>query len=131
MLPVIAERVLAGGGRLLIVDEDERRRERLDKLLWDYAPASFLPHAQAGAGDDAAQPVLIAAEPLAGNGARNVLLADGRWRDAALGFDRAFLLFDDEHLADARVAWKGLSAREGVERNYWKQKEGGGWEKPG
>lgn len=129
MLPVIAERVLAGGARLLIVDADEGRRERLDRLLWDYARASFLPHALAGAGEDASQPVLIAPEPQAGNAARNVALADGLWRDEALGFDRAFLFFDEERVAEARTAWKNLAAREDVTRNYWKQKPGGGWEK--
>ena len=60
---------------------------------------------------------------------RNVVLADGRWRDEALGFDRAFLFFDEERVADARTAWKSLAEREGVMRNYWKQKPGGGWEK--
>jgi DNA polymerase-3 subunit chi len=129
VLPVIAERVLAGGGRLLIVDADETRRERLDRLLWEHARDSFLPHGLAGGEADADQPVLIAPHPAAANAARNVALADGRWRDEALTFDRAFLLFDEEHLADARAAWKGLAARDGVTRNYWKQKSGGGWEK--
>jgi DNA polymerase-3 subunit chi len=129
VLLVIAERVLAGGGRLLIVDADEGRRERLDRALWEYARDSFLPHAVAGAGNDEAQPVLIAGEPVAGNGARHVALADGRWRDEALAFDRAFLFFDEEHVAAARAAWKGLASREDCTRNYWKQKAGGGWEK--
>ncbi|PAX08410.1 DNA polymerase III subunit chi [Sphingomonas lenta] len=129
VLPVIAERVLAGGGRLLIVDADEGRRERLDRVLWEYARDSFLPHALAGAGEDAGQPALIAPEPEAGNDARNVALADGRWRDEALGFERAFLFFDEERVADARTAWKSLAEREGVTRNYWKQKPGGSWEK--
>lgn len=121
--------MLAGGGRLLIVDADQGRRERLDRLLWEYARDSFLPHALAGAGEDDAQPVLIAPDPHPANAARNVALADGRWRDEALGFDRAFLFFGEEHVAEARTAWKGLAAREGVKRNYWKQKPSGGWEK--
>lgn len=129
VLPQIAEKVVAGGGRLLIVAAEEPRREALDRLLWEYARDSFLPHAQAGGGDDAAQPVLIAADPIPANGARNVLLADGRWRDEALAFERAFLFFDDERLADARTAWKALAARDEVTRNYWRQKSGGGWEK--
>lgn len=121
--------MLGQGGRLLIVDAEEGRRDRLDRLLWDYARDSFLPHALAGAGDDAAQPVLIAPDTRAANAARNVALADGRWRHEALEFDRAFLFFGEEHVGDARAAWKGLAPREGVTRNYWKQKPGGGWEK--
>ena len=108
VLPQLAEKVLADGGRLLIVADEERRRDALDRLLWEYARDSFLPHAQAGAGDDAAQPILIAPDLAPANGARYVLLADGRWRDEALAFDRAFHLFDDEAIREARLAWKGL-----------------------
>ncbi len=128
VLPQIAEKVVAGGGRLLVVDADEGRRERIDRLLWEYSRDGFLPHAVAGAGDDAAQPVLIASDTVAGNAARNVALADGRWRGEALGFDRAFLFFDEERVADARVAWKGLAATDDVQRRYWKQNEAGRWE---
>jgi DNA polymerase-3 subunit chi len=72
--------------------------------------------------------VLIAEAPVAGNGARNVALADGVWRDAALEFDRAFHFFDEDRIAEARAAWKGLADREGIERRYWKQNEAGRWE---
>ncbi len=128
VLPRIAERVIETGGRLLIVAGDAGQRDMLDKLLWAYAPESFLPHGQAGAGDDAAQPVLIAGEATSANGARNIALADGKWRDAALEFDRAFHFFDEEGVVDARAAWRALADRAGIERRYWKQGEAGGWE---
>ena len=130
-LPSIAERVLATGARLLIVAEGESQRAALDRLLWSYAPDSFLPHAQAGADDDAAQPVLIAPDVNAANHARHIALVDGRWRDEALTFDRAFHFFDGEHIGAAREAWKGLSARGEVERRYWKQNDAGRWEQAG
>ena len=126
-LPQIATRVVEGGGRLLIVAGDEARLAALDRLLWTFASESFLPHACAGSGDDARQPVLLAREVEPANGARNVALVDGVWRDEALGFDRAFHFFDEDRIADARRAWKGLAEREGVERRYWKQNEAGRW----
>ncbi|MES2444911.1 MAG: DNA polymerase III subunit chi [Pseudomonadota bacterium] len=128
VLPVIAQKLLDEGGRLLIVAEDEEARAKLDALLWSYSAESFLPHARAGAGDDSLQPVLIAEAVAAGNGARNVALADGVWREEALGFDRAFHFFDEDRIAEARLAWKGLADREGIERRYWKQNEAGRWE---
>ena len=128
VLPRIAERVVEGGGRLLVVAETAEQRAALDKLLWTYAPESFLPHAQAGAADDAAQPILIADTPDPANAAHNVALVDGVWREEALGFDRAFHFFDADRIAEARIAWKGLAEREGVERRYWKQTETGRWE---
>lgn len=129
VLPQIAERVLASGDRLLIVTGDEAQRTALDRLLWTYSPDSFLPHGLAGAGDEAGQPVLIAGEAKAANGARNVALVDGLWRDDVLTFDRAFHFFDEEHIRAARLAWKALGAGDGAERNYWRQKDEGGWER--
>lgn len=127
-LPSIAERVVASGARLLIVAEGEAQRAALDRLLWSYAPDSFLPHAIAGADNDAAQPVLIAPDVNAANQARHIALVDGQWRDEALTFDRAFHFFDSDHIRAARDAWKGLAGRERVERRYWKQNDAGRWE---
>ena len=56
--------------------------------------------------------------------ALDILIADGEWRDAALAYDRAFYLFDAATLDGARLAWKLLAGRDGVERRYWAQNEG-------
>ncbi|AJP74391.1 DNA polymerase III subunit chi [Sphingomonas hengshuiensis] len=128
VLPRIAERVLADGGRLLVVAAAAEARAAIDQRLWTYAPDSFLPHAQAGGDQDADQPVLIAEDAVAANGARNVALADGLWRDEALEFDRAFHFFDEDRIVEARAAWRALAAHDGVERRYWKQNEAGRWE---
>jgi DNA polymerase-3 subunit chi len=127
-LPQIAEKVLASGARLLLVAESETQRVALDKLLWAYSAESFLPHACAGGDRDADQPILLTDTPVAANGARHIALTDGIWRDEALGFDRAFHFFDSERIAEARVAWKALADRDGVERRYWKQNDAGRWE---
>jgi DNA polymerase-3 subunit chi len=127
-LPQVAEKVLAGGARLLVISGDADQRAAIDRLLWTYSPDSFLPHAQAGDGDDARQPVLIADDAnAAANAARMVAIVDGRWREEALRFDRAFHFFDDESVAAARDAWRALANRDGVERRYWKQTPRG-WE---
>ncbi len=131
VLPRIAERVVQTGGRLLIVAEPEEQRVALDRLLWSYAPESFLPHAQAGSNDDASQPILIVgevSETAPANAAGNVAVVDGRWRDLILTFDRAFHIFDDEAIREARLAWKALAGRDDVERRYWKQNDSGRWE---
>jgi DNA polymerase-3 subunit chi len=122
----IADKLLAQESRLLIVAEDEGLLARLDRMLWNQQPASFLPHALAGGADDARQPILLSTSPDAPNLARNLLIADGQWRDSALTYDRAFYLFDAATLEGARLAWKLLAGREGVERRYWAQ-DGGRW----
>ena len=120
----IAEKVLGSDGRLLVVADDEVLLARLERQLWDQGPTSFLPHGTAGGPDDARQPVLLSTRVDAPNQARNMLIADGLWRDAALNFDRSFYLFDGDTLEGARLAWKLLSGREGVERRYWAREDG-------
>ncbi|WP_132908189.1 DNA polymerase III subunit chi [Sphingomonas sp. BK235] len=127
-LPQVAEKVVANGARLLIVAAEEEQRAALDRLLWSYAPASFLPHARLGGDDDQRQPVLIAQTLDAANGARHVALVDGAWRDDALDFDRVFHFFAEDQIAPARVAWKALAERPAVTRRYWKQNDSGRWE---
>jgi DNA polymerase-3 subunit chi len=122
----IANRLLAEDGRLLLVSEDEAALGRLDRLLWDQDPTSFIPHAIAGSSEDARQPILLSTGTDAPNLARNLLIADGQWREAALTYDRAFYLFDSNTLEGARLAWKLLAGRDGVERRYWSN-EGGRW----
>ena len=119
IIATLAGKLLGEEQRLLIVAADEALLARLDRMLWDQGAASFLPHGLAGGGDDAAHPVLLTTGTDAPNLARNILIADGEWREAALGYDRAFFLFDDATLEGARLAWKLLAGREGVERNYW------------
>src|SRR5512138_711990 len=80
----IAEKLLAQDSRLLIVAEEEGLLARLDRMLWDQGSASFLPHGLARGADDARQPILLSTSPDAPNRARNMLIADGQWRDAAL-----------------------------------------------
>ena len=126
VIAAIAGRLLGEDQRLLVVGEDEALLARLDRQLWDQGEASFLAHGIAGGSDDARQPILLSTAVDAPNLARNLLIADGEWRDAALGFERAFFLFDAETLEAARLAWKLLAGREGVERHYWAQ-EAGKW----
>lgn len=124
-LPSICEKVLAAGERLLVVAE-EGLLARLDEQLWTYAADSFLPH---GGNDPAEQPVQLSAVPEAANGATNIALADGLWREEALGFARAFYFFDTAHLDEARDAWRALKGKAEAEPNYWKQDERGKWVK--
>ena len=120
----LAEKLLAQDARLLVVAEDETLLARLDRMLWDQGATGFLPHGLAGGADDARQPILLSTSPDAPNLARNILIADGTWREAALNYDRAFYLFDEAALEGARLAWKLLSGRDGVERNFWAQEDG-------
>jgi DNA polymerase-3 subunit chi len=120
-LPLIAEKVVGQGQRLLVVSGDDDQLKRLDTALWTYRADSFLPHGREGD-----QPILLA-ETICEEGFQNVSLCDGVWREEALSFDRTFYLFDAETVGNARTAWRSLSALEEAECRYWKQTEEGRW----
>ncbi len=129
VLPAIATRILDGGNRLLVVAAAAMQRQAIDEALWTLQPASFLPHGAAGSPDEAIEPILLAGTlgTPAINGATHVALADGEWREEALAFERAFLLFDNSRIDDARATWRALTTAEGVEIHFWKQDERGRW----
>ena len=110
VIAAIAGRLLGEGEKLLIVAADEGLLARLDRQLWDQGATGFLPHGISGGSDDARQPILLSSAVDAPNLARNLLIADGEWRDAALGFERAFFLFDS---GDAGSGAAGVEAAVG------------------
>lgn len=124
VLPVIAQRVLDDGGRLLIVSDDMAQLAAISTALWTAKPDSFLAHAKAGEGDDNIQPILLSASTEASNGARFVAIADGNWRDVGPDVERIFYLFPPDRTDIARTAWRNLG--EESARRYWKQ-DGSKW----
>ncbi len=138
VLPGLVERSLARGWRAAIKCKSSERADAVDNLLWTYDEQSFLPHAQAGDGDPARQPVLITVENGNLNAANVLFLVGGAQPPAwdgglAQGLARIVLMFDGrdpDALARARDAW--TNAREaGHEVTYWKESGSGKWEKQG
>jgi len=124
VLPAIAARLIGLGERLLVVAQDNAQLERISTGLWAGPPESFLAHAKAGEGNEAAQPILLAHDCLPANGARHIALVDGIWRDEALDFERAFYFFDAVTIDGARESWRVLSKHEGVAPRFWRQEQG-------
>ena len=129
VLPALATRILANGDRLLVVAASAMQRQAIDEALWTLNRASFLPHGHAGSPDEEIEPILIAGtlDPSPPNRAGLLALADGEWRDEALGFDRTFLLFDNSRIDDARALGRTLAARDDVDNRFWRQDENGRW----
>jgi len=125
-LPRIAKSVKGAGERLLVVSDDPDQLAALDRALWEQFPEDFLAHGKAGESHAARQPLLLGESCTAENDARFVAFADGRWRDAGFGFERAFLFFDNRTIDAARGTWRMLGEGEDVERHFWKQ-DGGRW----
>lgn len=133
VLPELLERTLARGWRALVRAESADRAQAIDTLLWTFNDESFLPHAQKGDGDAAAQPILITVEPGNPNRADVLFLVGGTtpddWSEAA--FSRIIVLFDGRDagaLSEARGAWKTVKEL-GHAATYWRQSPQGKWEK--
>lgn len=134
VLPGLVEKSLQRGWRAAIKTDSSERSDALDTLLWTYDDQSFLPHAQAGDGDPADQPVLISVEDGNPNSAQIVFYVGGAlpsdW-DSLGDLARVVLLFDGkdvEALAKARSAWKDAKAA-GHDVTYWKETPSGKFEK--
>jgi DNA polymerase-3 subunit chi len=126
VLPAIARRVLDDGGRLLVVADERALLDRISRGLWEAGPASFLANDHADAPRPEVQPILLAPDCVATNGARNLALADGQWREEALQFERTFYVFDEATIDAARDCWRTLAKADGVTARFWRQ-EGGKW----
>lgn len=133
VLTRLGQRATAGGARMLVVAGDAELRTQIDSQLWSAVPTSFLPHALADSDTLIDEPILIvaAADVVAAQPGDILVLADGRWDDAALGFGRAMLMFDADGIGAARSTWRMLAGRDDVERHFWRQDSKGRWSEVG
>lgn len=123
----LARKVLQAGERLVVVSGDAAQREQLSQTLWEQGGAAFLAHGLAGGPDDARQPILLSDSCSAPNEARMLLIADGIWREEALGFDRVLLLFAPDGREAAAGLWRRFATDEAIDNRINKQDEQGNW----
>lgn len=123
VVALIARRTLDSGERLLVVSADPQQRAAISRVLWQAGPESFMANGESDAPGADRQPILLSADCAATNSASHLILADGRYREAA-GFARVFLLFPPDLAPDARLAWSAQDGREDVERAYFAQEDG-------
>lgn len=129
-LPKLMEKVVEGGFKAVIKADSEAQLETLDKVLWDYDPASFLPHDKVGCEFPEAQTLYLTTQDDNPNNANILVLIDTVKSDAVETYERCLYMFDgrnEDIVAAAREDWKRL--KEGPHTmSYWQQREMGGWE---
>lgn len=131
-LPLLLERALEEGRRVLVRAASDELVAALNERLWTYDDASFLPHGAAGDGDPMTQPIFLTSELVNPNAATMLVRLSGV---EACGPDDAFdivvLMFDgrdEAALAEARGEWRRLK-EEGRAISYWRESDDGGWER--
>ena len=131
VLPSLIEKTLARGWRAVVQAGSDERLEALDLALWTYADDSFLPHGTRKDGNSSEQPVYMTVSDDNPNGAGVRFLVDGAEAATFEGTSRLVYLFDGrdpEATERARGQWRAAKAA-GHTVTYWREKEGGGWEK--
>jgi DNA polymerase-3 subunit chi len=130
VLPVLVEKSLERGWKVVVETSSDERAELIDSLLWTFRDDSFLPHARAGGSEDVMQPVLITTRPHNPNGAHVRFFVDGAVPVSGEGYQRIVFMFsghDPDAVTGARSAWRAL--KEGNEVTYWQQEANGRWTK--
>jgi DNA polymerase III subunit chi len=130
-LPLLLQKALQSGARVLVRAASAERVEQLDEALWTFDPASFLPHGTDRNAHADLQPILLTTRQAPpANGASILATVDSVFPADADAFARVLYLFDGvngDELAAARAAWTQLKAA-GHSLTYWQQAERG-WEK--
>jgi len=131
-LPMLLDRALAAGWRVVVRGTDPARLDWLDEKLWLGPEDGFLPHGRAGGPHDALQPVLLTERGDLPNDPACLMAVDGAAVSAeeAGRMVRTCILFDGndtQALQAARGLWRSLTAA-GCAAQYWSE-ESGSWKK--
>lgn len=127
-LPPMLERTLERGQRAVVRGRNAERLGLLDRQLWTWGDASFLPHGLDGDPDPARQPVWLTTGGAVPNDAQALFLVDGAAAETGemAGMQVTAILFDghDPAAVDAaRGQWRTVTAA-GLPAVYWAQDDG-------
>jgi len=129
-LPKLLGRTLAAGQRASVVCGSAERVAALDAALWLCPDPDWLPHGTPATNEADLQPIWLATDDAAPNGARYLFLLDGAESARIGAFERVFDLFDgrdEAAVAAARRRWTAAK-QAGHALAYWQQTERG-WER--
>jgi DNA polymerase-3 subunit chi len=132
VLPMLLEKSLERGWRVVVQSSSEERLEALDAHLWTFSDDSFLPHGTWREAEAREQPILLTVNDDNPNGATVRFLIDGAAVPAdATAYARIVLMFDGEDadaVEAARVRWREAKGN-GFEVTYWQADEQGRWQR--
>lgn len=129
-LPNLMGKVAEAGLRAVIKADDQATIDTLDKVLWDFEPASFLPHDKDGSDYPGDQTFFLTTRDENPNDATVIILVDAANIADFESYARCLYMFDgrnEDVVASARSDWKRWKDGD-WSMSYWQQKEMGGWE---
>ncbi len=138
VLPELLEKTLGNSWRALVKvgatnGSAEGEMIRLDKFLWTYKQASFLPHGRDDEPMADAHPVLLSCTSDKAESVGVVILVAGAEIQDVSCAKRCITILDGHNEADkavARARWKQVKEA-GNPTAYWQQNDHGRWVQPG
>jgi DNA polymerase-3 subunit chi len=134
VLPMLLEKSLERGWRVVVQGASEERLEALDAQLWTFRDDSFLPHGTWREAEAREQPILLTIDADNPNGAAVRFLIDGAPVPAdADAYQRIVLIFDgddEDAVTAARGYWRDGKAN-GFDVTYWQTDAEGRWQRKG
>lgn len=132
VLPVLLEKSLERGWRVVVHTSSEDRVDALDAHLWTFREDSFLPHGTFREPTAAHQRVLLTIRDDNPNAATVRFLLDrAPMPEDVAPYERVVLLFDGgdgDAVAEARACWQAARAR-GFAVTYWQADDSGRWQR--
>jgi DNA polymerase-3 subunit chi len=132
VLPMLLEKSLERGWRVVVQGASEERIDALDAQLWTYRDDSFLPHGTWRDGDAQHHPILLTVNDDNPNSAAVRFLIEGApVPDDAASYQRIVLLFDGDDpdaVETARARWSAAKTG-GFDVTYWQTDEHGRWQR--
>lgn len=128
-VPMLMEKALASGARVVMLFDSDSALKSMSDALWNFNPTGFLPHGPATGEHAADQPIALALTDVNPNGATILCVLDGS-SPASLGsYSKVLDVFDgtdETATASARQRWSAYK-EQGYSLQYVKQQPGGGW----
>ncbi len=133
-LPALLKNLLQKGHKVVLRCPSVERRDRLNNMLWDFAPTEFLPHGVPEDGKSKNQPIILTDDDSVPNNA-DMCIAIGGVLGTSIGAEDIFSfaavldIFNssEAQTKNARLRWKSLKNQE-VELSFLAQTESG-WQK--
>lgn len=129
VLPVMLERSLERGWRVVVMARSPQRVEALNAHLWTYSDRSFLSHGCASDGFADHQPIWLTTKEENPNRSRVLFLTDGAISRRLDDFELVCELIDGNEVTavtSARKRWQEYKSN-GHDLTYWQQDENGRW----
>lgn len=112
VFPKLIGTIVESGNRVLIYEQDEKRINDIDNLLWTYAQLSFIPHAtyRDGIKEENAVYITNNIKDNPNDSSFAVLMSDFNEHEQH-GFSKYFYFLDDKSILDINLISQKLSAK--------------------